>query len=389
MSRPSRLDSGLLLAALVALGPGPAGAAVVCQKGNKVKLRSTACKPNEVTVADLGGNLTGVWDHREGNGLAQGASVPTFLTLNADGTGRLNRREPTSQVISCSSLLYARGGGVPTMTLKESFEFDLVQAALESADVLRITDDSGTSVFDRVSAVDPAAECGTLVEVSRLSDVPAPFSSNIGLAFDGTSFVYIDDTFNPVIVDAATGVVGPPPTLGGLGRMPHAAEGGDIWGLCGCGGNDVASRSTLTGTVVDEVDTTTLLGSQAFLVALAVPTPGQLLMLAQEGGSTFSGRLLLVDTAAEPDTLSSQLDFDVSLNSMAHDGTNLWGLQGFSGQANVIRIDPATGISSGTFLVPDTSVGWRGVAVAAGQLFLVGIAQDGTGVIATFTAPAP
>jgi hypothetical protein len=76
------------------------------QKGNKAELRSSACKPNEGTLADLGGNLTGVWDHREGTGLAQGASAPTFLTLNADGTGRLNRREPTrrcSRAPPCST----------------------------------------------------------------------------------------------------------------------------------------------------------------------------------------------------------------------------------------------------------------------------------------------
>jgi hypothetical protein len=386
--RPGR--SALLLSCvLLAVAPGSAGAAVVCQKGKKVKLRSTACKPNEVTVADLGGDLTGIWDHREGGGLSNGALVPTFLTLNADGTARLNRRDPVSQVLSCTPLLYARGGGVPTLVLKQDFEVDLVQAALEGTDVLRITDQSGTSVFDRAAAVDPAAECGSLTEVSRLTNVPPPFQSSIGLAFDGTSFVYIDDQFAPVIVDAATGTVGPPPTLGGLGRMPQAAEAGDVWGLCGCGGNDVASRSTLTGTVVDTVETTALLGSPRFLIALAVPAPGQLLMLSSEGGNTFSGRLLLVDTAAEPDTLVSEVDFDVSLSSMAHDGTSLWGLQGFSSQATVTRIDPATGVSNGTFLVPDTTTDWRAVAVAGGQLFLAGIANDGTGVFATVTAPAP
>lgn len=199
-------------------------------------------------------------------------------------------------MLSCSSLLYARGGGVPTLTLKESFEFDLVQAVLESADVLRIT------------------------------NLPAPFSSNIGLVFDGTSSVYIDDTFSAVIVDAATGTVGPPPTLGGLGRMPHAGEGGDVWGLCGCGGNEVASRSTPTGTVVDEVETTALLGSPSFLVALAVPTPGQ---LPRPRGSR-AGRSWC----------------------------------------------PTPAWAGGAWP-------WREGS------FLVGVAQDATGVIATFSAPAP
>jgi len=359
----------------------PAEAAVVCQKGKKIKIRpAAACKRTETLVADLGVDLSGVWRYREGGALSEGTFVPTFLALNADGTGSLNRRQPATSVLSCTKLRYARGGGVPTLTLQQEHSVSLVGVVTEGSDVLRITDDLGTSVFDRAEQIDPAAECALLTETRRLTDVPVPFSGG-GLAFDGTNFVYLNDDFDPVVVNATTGATGSPPTLAGLGRMPYAAEGGDFWGLCGCGGNDVAVRSSVTGTTVDEVRPADF-GEPTFLQSLAVPpTGGQLFLLASRGGSAFSARLLLVNTAAEPDTLLTAFDFDAPLGSFAHDGTSLWGLTG----RQVVRIDPQTARATGTFLIPDASTDWIAIAAAGGQVFLVGRTSGNEGVIGTFT----
>ena len=38
----------------------------------------------------------------------------------------------------------------------------------------------------------------------------------------------------------------------------------------------------------------------------------------------------------------------------------------------VMRIDPATGQVTGTFLIPDRSANWRGIAATGSQLFVLG-----------------
>ena len=385
----------LLLVSLFVLGlassvrPAPAGAAAVCQKRKKIRLRTGACKSRETTVADFGTDVTGIWQHRNGNGLSSGSLAPTFLTLNADGTGQLNRRDPATQVLSCLTLRYARGFGTPTLTLDlENATPEVVQAALTGADALSVTNDGGTSTFDRAASVDAASECGTLTEVSRLSNVPAPFGGSVGLAFNGTNFVYLDGSFSPVVVIANTGALGTPPTLVSLGRIPYAFEGADLWGLCSCGANDVAIRSTTTNTEVDRVDTADVGGTKTIL-SVTVPGPGQLFLLVRDGGgSTFKGRLLLVNTAGMPNTLISSVELDVALNSMGVDGARLFGLMGTGTAATVVRLDPTTGLATGTFRIPDATVSWRALTAFGGQLFLVGTAADGTGVIATFTAPS-
>jgi hypothetical protein len=376
---------GVALATVVA--PVAGRAAVLCQRGRAVKLRTTPCKKKEQTVADLGTSLAGIWQQQSGNGLANGSLVPTFLTLNADGTGVLNRRDPATHLLSCTALRYARGGGVPTMTLHLIGSNPAVVLAATDGKTLTVTDDAGTSVFGHAAAVDPGAECGTLVEASRLTNLPVPFGGG-GLAFNGASFIYLDSTFTPVIVNASNGTIGTPPTLSPLGRVPMAAEGSDTWGKCLCGADDSAVRSSLTGTAVDTVNTGTDLGGQASIVSLAVPAPGQLLLLVRNGSSsTFAGRLLLVNTTAEPDTLVSQIDFNVSLQSFGVDGGRIWGLFGVGTTATVVRADPTTGLATATFRIPDTTTSWRALTAVGGKIFILGSTPDGKGVVATFNEP--
>jgi hypothetical protein len=64
---------------------------------------------------------------------------------------------------------------------------------------------------------------------------------------------------------------------------------------------------------------------------------------------------------------------------MTWDGANLWALVGSSPQA-VVRIDVNAARVVATFVVPDSSVQWQGIAAVGSQLFLVG-RSGATGVL--------
>lgn len=377
----------LLLACVLA---ARADAASVCQKGNKVKLRPGACKGKETAVIDLGVDLSGTWKRRDGTAFTSGSLVATFLELKPDGTGNLNRRDDATNLLDCRALRYSRGSGTPTAIVDLQGAASEVVQASRAGDALTIVNDAGTSTFDRAPSVDAGAACGTLVETSRLRNLPAP--GRTGLATDGATFVYLASSDAAAVrVDATTGALGTAPLLDSFGRVPAAFEGPDVWGTCACGSDSDAARSAIaTGTQVDRVNTGDLLGTPAPILALAVPEPGRLLLLARTfaSGSVFSAKLLLVDTAAEPDTLVSSVDMNVNLQSMTMEGPRLWGLTSSVSPA-VVRLDPTTGSVTGTFIVPDTTIQWRGIAAVPGTLFLRGTAADNTGVIAAFAAPAP
>jgi hypothetical protein len=351
---------------------------LVCRKGKKVKFRSSAtCKGPEILVADLGNDLSGIWKRREGNGLERNGVSPAFLVLNADGTGRINRRG-ANDVLSCRRIRYTRGGGVPTIVLQEgSGDPDLATVTTEGSDVLRITDeDEKTIVFDRAGQVDAASECAVLNEVGRLFDEPLP-SFNTGLARTDSDFVYLDDA-GAVVAVRTDGAQGTSPTFP-IPFIPQAAQGRDLfWGLSG---SSTAVRSSDTGTVVDEVNPADF-GEPARVICVAAPSAAPHVFLLAGNSNDFGpSRLLDVDGEAEPDTLLAGFSFVDDVQALAHDGTELWGL---TGDDSVARIDPATGRATATFLVADVQTEWVAIAAAGGQVFLLGRAPGDKGVIATF-----
>src|SRR5262245_53283243 len=106
--------AAILLALSVSI-PLTAQAVSICQKGSKLKLRAGACKGKETTLTRLGDDLSGIWERRDGVALMDSQRfVPTFLTLNADGSGRLNRRQESTNLLRCPTLRYARGIDGPT-----------------------------------------------------------------------------------------------------------------------------------------------------------------------------------------------------------------------------------------------------------------------------------
>jgi hypothetical protein len=277
------------------------------------------------------------------------------------------------------------GSGTPTATLDlQGSDPTEVMQVTRAGDVLTVSDEAGTSNFDRVAAVDADADCPTLVETGRLTNIPPPDASGwSSLPFDGNNFVY--RSANAVVaINGMTGTPVTPPTLNASYQYPNAFEGADIWGNCACDAvNDLVRSAAGTGTNVDQINTNDFGAST--INGVAVPQPGRLFIFARGQSPATNNRLLLINTSGEPDTLISALTTDLSINMLGWDGAKLWGFA-LSG-TTVVRIDPNTALVTGTFLIPDTAVSWKLMNAAPGQLFLAGVARDGTGVLAKFSTP--
>jgi hypothetical protein len=370
--RRSTLGIALLATTMLAQ---TASAVVVCQKGNRVKLRAATCTPKETAVATLGGGgeIAGTWEFTGGSLLSYSFLPLQYLVLNADGTGRMHLSGGDGPVVACVPLNWSRD---PNGTLVVD-DWGMVSntrvyrfAAL--GDELELTDAVGqNATFDRATAVDPSDDCGTLVQSTRFDGLPRP-DNNAGLVFDGTELLYKEDDEDRVVpVDPGTGVAGTP-----LGLSPpyiYAAQGADFWVSCHCGGSEEALRITRAGLEVDAVDTILELGDEIGVEAIAYDAAGAVLWLHGFNDDN-QGRLLKVDPAGEPDVLLAGYDLDADIRSLAVSGNELWGLNTF--MQSVIRIDAATGHVTGTFLIPDRSAQWTGIAAIGDQLFLIGQTQS-------------
>jgi len=328
-------------------------------------------------------NLSGIWQRASGTLFAsQTTSQPEFLVLNADGTGSLNLRQPDTGVLTCGNLLHTRSE--PTLVLDLAlfgFGTPMTLASQPDANTLQLREvGGGTATFTRAAAV--GAQCSTFTVNARFDGLAVEPDGFSGLAFDGTSLWYEEDNTGLVFpINPSTGVLGASVDLGFFSQFSHvhAMQGADFWTHCGCGGSEEAERRTAAGATVDTVDTDTGLGNRIGIRGIAYDGPGNVLYLHGFASATGVQQLLRVNSNAEPDVLLGAADFPVSLRSMTWDGANLWAIAGFSPQV-VIRIDVNAAAAAATYIVPDTSVQWQGIAAVGSQLFLVG-SKAGEGVL--------
>jgi len=383
-------NASLLVGLAVALTlPSVADATVLCQKKNRIKARLDACKPKETQVASIADDVTGVWQHTgAGAGgpiLASGLGAePTFLTFNADGSGRANLAEPVTNALICAGFTFSQGSALTVDLTDLEQDVEVWLPSLEG-DVLTLSGRGRASTFARATAVTPTAECKTLVENTRFTGLPRPDSFS-GLAFDGSQLWYEEDNTAMIFpVDPSTGTVGIPVSLAGSQfSHVHSMQGSDFWAHCGCGGSQEAQRRSMADVELDEVATDTDLGVDTNIRAIAYDAAGSRLFL-HGGLRDGSGNAVLLEVSSdlEPDVLVSQKSLNVSLRSFAFDGTHLWGVSGFGTQV-ILQIDPVTATVANTYESPDPSVQWIGIAVVGADLLLSG-ERAGAGVIVHVT----
>jgi hypothetical protein len=364
--------------AIVALGAAwlagaeAASALVGCETtGGRLKLRPEACKPGKERVAfDTGGDPTGVWRWTSGPPLAGTPDTFTeYLVLAQDGSGRVHRRQRSAGTLDCRPLSYARSlSATLTLDAHGAEGAELWRGRLNGPDALELADATGATRFERASAVDAAFECVELAETRRFSGLPAP-SYFTGLAFDGTLLWYTSvDGVLVQPVDPGTGIAGTALDLGATFNEVHAAQGGDFWTHCACGGSPENWRVTAAGALVDEVEPGPGLGGELSIGAIARDEIGAVLWLYGYSYEDAVRRLLQVRSDPEPDELAASLEVSFYVHALTWDGAALWGLQ----DRKLYRIDPLTGIATATYELPDASVAWQALAAANGELFVIG-----------------
>jgi hypothetical protein len=373
-----RWSCGLVAVALAvwSFSPHAADAAVICQKGSRVKFRADACKPGWTQLAAVGGGAgdpSGSWEFSSGTLFDSFGLVPRFLVLAPDGSGRVNFAGGEGGVLTCLSLNYARSE-TPTLTVEIESAFGsstrVLRYALDGDHLDLFGPERRSAGLTRADAVPADVDCASLTEVTLFSDLPIP-DSNSGLAYDGTQLWYqLDNVGKIVAVDPGTGAAGEPEDFGARQfEHIHAASGADFWAHCNCGSNEEAGLVTRDEVVADTVNTLDELADEISLNAIAFDAASGTLWLhgrADDGG----GRLLKIDPSGEPDVLLAAFDLDADLTGLAFDGASLWAVDR-SGQS-LVRIDPATGVATGTFEIPNHFAFWQGVAVVGTELAVLG-----------------
>ena len=145
-----------------------------------------------------------------------------------------------------------------------------------------------------------------------------------------------------------------------------------------------AERRTALDVSVDTVDTDTDLSHEISIRGIAYDNSGNFLWLHGYSYDTNKRTLLKVNSNAEPDVLISAVDLDISIRSMSWEGTHLWALTSTYPPV-IVRIDPTTAQSTATYIVPDRTVNWYGIASTGSQIFLLGSDSSNKGIIISIT----
>jgi hypothetical protein len=371
--------ASLVLASAVMLAAWAADAAVICQKGNRVKLRPESCKPGWTQLAAFGGpgDPTGTWAFSGGTLFANSSYrrvEPRYLSLAPDGTGRLHFEGGDGGVVTCGTFTWAHAA-TPTLTLDlQSIGYlgtRVVQYALAGSDGLAIAGSDGRAAeLARVDAIPAASDCAPLTEIALFTGLPIP-EYWTGLAFDGRQLWYeVANVSEIVPVDPATGTAGAQREFGAFQQThPHASSESDFWTHCACGTSVEAALVSSANRLIEDVHTANELGLEIGVRAIAWDPASRTLWLHGHSREN-EGKLLTVDPGAEPDVLLQSSDLDGDFAALAFDGRSLWALH--QSARSLVRIDPATGFATGNFKLPNAFADWRGIAVVGDELIVLG-----------------
>jgi hypothetical protein len=340
------------------------------------------------------GPLAGAWRHVSGPAFSGPSSSDTdfegtlrFLSLEEGGLASLHLEDTASGTLFCHRGVYATTEDGIVMEFRREFETVTMVFLRDQPDgqTLELVDAGGeTSVFDREAAVPAEFRCLPLTVRSTRAGLDAVPTFFTGLAFDGANLWFMDENETDLFpIDPVTGVLGAPlPFDNSQFQMPHACQGTDFWTHCRCGGSQEAQRRTQADAEVDTVDTEVDLAEEISVRAIAYDPVAAALWLHGFGDDNVA-RFLKVDSDAEPDLLLQTDDFNVSLRSMAWDGTHMWAITDVQ---NIVQIDLATFTAVATYDSPDVTADFIGIASApasfggGNSLYLIGrdtISGDG------------
>ncbi len=252
-------------------------------------------------------------------------------------------------------------------------------------DTLTLTDSEGrTAVFERVAEVPASERCDSLEATSSLPlSLPVDRAYGSNLLSDGSQLWIVGEDGKAYPIDPTTASVGAGQTLA-TGQYYHAvaAQNGDFWAHCQCGGSEDIKRMRLGGTEIDSVDTATDLGNEIRIRAGS--WDGSRLWLWGRNRDSNRGELLRVNSNTEPDVLEDVLVFDTwTLRQLTHHDGKLWGLFRFAGW-QLAELDPAAGRVTKSYVLPALEMNGQYIGIASlnGKLYLLASLDQGYALFA-------
>lgn len=324
-------------------------------------------------------DLSGVWQYSSGPSLLEagggqnfvGGSNPVaaqldFLELNADGTGRGYASAVGAQ-LGCGNLLFA---AIDESVVRIDFPDGNVNRTfrylVDEAELTLIDENGAATVFTTAAAIPAASQCGTAVPVARVV-LERGAGSNTSMVTDGTN-LYFHDGLSLVSITVATLTANAPITTVGVYNKPITMEGADFWGDCNCGGSSDMRRTTLSGVMVDALDTGTDLSHELGIDAAAFD--GTKMWIMGYAYAEQRTELLRVDTAAEPDVLEAVIPLAFYTSTLSLSAGTFWSIGDLLGSA-LVSIDPATGNVMRTVDLP-ANYYYQGLVVIGQDAYLLG-----------------
>lgn len=331
--------------------------------------------------------IAGVWQVVSGELLSSNITGdPRFLEFNQDGTALVHFVAEPTGALTCMPGKFIDFGAAINLQHAGDDEAFLLFTRLTDDNTLVMGDADGELMsLTRVAEVPAAFRCGELAEVRRFS-LPFEPDTGSGLAhqvapvgINHPVLWYSDFVRSFVAVDPRNGAIDAHFSLTNSILLVHATQGQALWGHCGCGNDNDLSAITAAGASLDDVAAVPLFGVRP--ESVAYDNVRSELWFAGRDPVSRQFTLTQLKTDGEPDRLLSKRPFSV-VDSMSFDAGRLWVLA--SGNT-VIEMDPVSGRAIRSFLIPDLSIRWTGLAVVGPQIFVLASQGIGQGVLAELT----
>ncbi|MBT8493413.1 MAG: hypothetical protein KJO07_10185, partial [Deltaproteobacteria bacterium] len=267
----------------------------------------------------------------------------------------------SSGMLGCAPLLYAQAGeGQVSFHAPGLSLLSVSLASVTENEVTLIDADGEETILRRVEEVPASSVCNE-AELQVRATLPVGPASFAGLVANGNTLQFSGDdamlyTFNPSNDELTSA-----PFVGVQSSWEHflAAQDGDLWGHCGCGGSREAVRVSPAGAEVDRIDTELFLAEGLSVRGIAVTSTN--VILAGRDRATNQEKLLFFDLSG--DILEDDIELRVSQRSIAFKGDELWVQTDTVGPV-LASLDIGTGLSSQTLVAPEgfsvRSFAWLG-----------------------------
>lgn len=352
-----------------------------------VVVAAAACGGSKKSGESTNAAIEGSWKYTGGTFLGQDASVIgtlTYLDFSRSGAGTLFARMPFAGVVGCADLLVAVvNESVLTMQIPalvnspdESTTFYFNYA--RSGSTLTITDTLGASAtFEKVDAVPATAQCLAPTGTTAIP-LSLPPDSSGGIGSDGTKLYWTDSTdtqwvtFDPVTLTSSAVAI---PFTAPAGLVRAVQGPNDLWVDCYCGANESIWRVGVSGTSMDQVDTSAAPINSMIVIRAGTFNAGHLWLAGDSALGDFTGgKILKIDSAAEPDTLTASFILEVLPQGITFRGTRLFILTNYLGTV-LAELDPSIGTAIASWRLPSHYYG-GGLAAVGDTLYVVNQDDD-------------